>query len=81
MYCLQIKRIWLVLKPLPGERTVETWHRGVGIWLVGMVGWVGVGFGDLRGLNGSVILQNLGELSLAVCRHYRLQVCEEGKDG
>lgn len=30
MYCLQIKRIWLVLKPLPGERTVETWHWGGG---------------------------------------------------
>lgn len=41
---------------------------------MGMVGWVGVGFGDPRGLSGSVVLQNLGELSLAVCRHYRLGV-------
>lgn len=48
VYCLQIKRIWLVLKPLPGEGTVEMWHWEM--WLVGIVGWVGVGFGDPRGL-------------------------------
>jgi len=30
------------------SRTMGMWHRGT--WAVGMVGWVGVGPGDLRGL-------------------------------
>ena len=39
---------WGTHRPWRCSRTVEMWHWGT--WLVGTVGWVGVGLGELRGL-------------------------------
>ena len=38
---------WCSHHPWRCSRTVWMWHWGM--WSVGMVGWVGVGLGDLRG--------------------------------
>jgi len=39
---------WWSHHPWRCSRPVEMWHGGT--WSVGMVGWIGVGHGDLRGL-------------------------------
>ena len=39
----------LLRKVVEAFRTMRMWHWGT--WSVGMVGWAGVEFGDLRGLS------------------------------